>query len=133
MRAWLIGVMLFLWAGHATAQSEPAIEDVITQQLQAFNDRDIETAWTFASPMIQGMFGTAGRFGTMVQQGYPMVWDNSEAAFLEAEPMGGQIIQKVFVRDPTGAGWVLSYAMIQTPDGWKINGVSIEPAPELAA
>lgn len=130
---WVAAALIWGWIIPVTAQDQNGIEDVIGQQLQAFNERDVETAWGFASPMIQGMFGTPGRFGSMVQQGYPMVWDNRDADFLELEDEAGVLKQRVFIRDTEGNGWLLLYAMIQTPEGWKINGVQVVPAPELAA
>lgn len=131
----LFAMILAFWAVvvPAQAQDNQAIEDVIGQQLQAFVDRDVDAAWEFASPMIQGMFGNSARFGQMVEQGYPMVWNNQDAQFMEREGSGQLVLQKVYIRDASGAGWVLSYAMLQTDAGWKINGVSVVPAPDVAA
>lgn len=128
-------IILAFWAlvSPAVAQDKTAIQGVITDQLEAFNDRDIDQAWTHASPMIQNMFGNPGNFGRMVENGYPMVWDNSDRRFEELEGSGGLVSQKVYVRDADGNGWILSYTMLQTDAGWKINGVSVIPAPELAA
>lgn len=133
MRIFAVIIAVWAWIMPLSAQDNPAIEDVIGQQLQAFNDRDVDTAWGYASPMIQRLFGSPGRFGTMVQQGYPMVWDNRDADFLELEEQAGTLTQKVFIRDTDGKGWLLLYAMIQTSEGWRINGVQVIPAPELAA
>ena len=133
MRILALTALIWSLATAAAAQDRDAIEDVIGSQLQAFNDRDIDTAWTFASPMIQGMFGTPGNFGNMVRNGYPMVWDNSDTRFMELEGGPVQFMQRVFIRDPNGDGWLLEYAMIETADGWRINGVRVLPAPDLAA
>lgn len=122
----------FMAVGAAFAQADP-IEDVIGSQLQAFNDRDVDAAWQYASPMIQGIFRTPENFGAMVQNGYPMVWDNADARFLERREGPQGVMQGVLVRGPDGALWVLDYQMIQTADGWQINGVSILPAPEVGA
>lgn len=134
----IIGIFVTLlaltMAPGASAQTDtraPEIEAVIGQQLQAFNDRDVEAAWQFASPMIQGMFGTPQNFGTMVEQGYPMVWTNSEARFLDLREIGGRLWQKVMIRDAAGGLHVLDYQMIPTADGWQINGVQILPAPDV--
>ncbi|WP_245820386.1 DUF4864 domain-containing protein [Flavimaricola marinus] len=115
----------------ATAQDRGAIEDTIGSQLEAFNNRDIEGAWQYASPMIQGMFGTPQNFGMMVQQGYPMVWDNSDVRYLELREISGRLWQKVMLRDERGGLHVLDYQMIETDAGWQINGVSILPAPDI--
>ena len=113
------------------AQDAGAIEDVIASQLDAFNDRDIETAWSFASPMIQGLFGNPQNFGTMVEQGYPMVWTNADVQFLELREIAGQFYQEVMVRDANGQRHVMEYAMVETATGWLINGVSELPLPDV--
>lgn len=115
----------------AWAQDSGAIEDVIANQLSAFNDRDVETAWSFASPMIQGMFGNPQNFGSMVEQGYPMVWTNADVQFLELRQIVGQFYQKVMVRDTAGQRHVMEYTMVETPAGWLINGVSELPMPDV--
>lgn len=123
--------MLLALAGMVRAQDRGAIEDVIGRQLEAFNQRDVEMAWTYASPMIQGMFGNSANFGMMVQRGYPMVWTNSEVRYLELREIGGRLWQKVMVRDENGGLHILDYQMIETENGWQINGVSILPAPDV--
>ncbi len=130
----LVVCMGLLFASHpATAQDNSAIETVIGTQLRAFNDRDVETAWSFASPAIKGMFGTPENFGVMVERGYPMVWTNSDAQFLELREISGRLWQKVMIRDAAGGLHILDYQMVETPDGWQINGVQILPAPDVGA
>lgn len=133
MRIMAILVSVWVWLGPAIAEDRGEIEAVIAGQLEAFNDRDIAQAWTYASPMIQRMFGTPANFGQMVRQGYPMVWDNSAPEFRALEDTGQALVQEVHIRDPAGAGWLLRYAMVATDRGWKINGVTVVPAPELSA
>ena len=66
--------------------------------------------------MIQGMFGTPGNFGTMVENGYPMVWNNDDApSSSTSRSEGGAWHQRVLVRDAEGRGWICDYAMIETP------------------
>ena len=115
------------------AEDRGAIEAVIADQLSDFLARDVPGAWEHASPMIQGIFGTPDAFGTMVENGYPMVWDNREARFLELRQEMGALRQKVMVEDPEGRLWVLDYEMVELPEGWRINGVQVLPAPDLAA
>ncbi|MGJ8612200.1 MAG: DUF4864 domain-containing protein [Octadecabacter sp.] len=123
-------VALVLWAGSANAQ-DASIEDVITNQLQAFNDRDVAQAWQYASPMIQGIFQTPENFGLMVENGYPMVWDNSDVRFLDQEPIGPRTRQEVQIQGPQGLFYILDYQLIETPDGWLIDGVQVIPAPDI--
>jgi hypothetical protein len=75
--------------------------------------------------MIKGIFRDPGNFGMMVQNGYPMVWDNADVRFLELREEAGMVIQKVMLRDEAGVFHTLEYAMIETPDGWQINGVQL--------
>ena len=115
------------------AQDSDAIESVIGNQLDAFNDRDVSAAWQYASPNIKRLFGDHGNFGMMVQQGYPMVWDNADVRFLELRDLGGMLWQKVMVRDAQGGLHILDYQMVETAQGWQINGVRLLPAPDVGA
>ena len=134
MRGSLLGLMLALPVAVQAqdAGDGAAIEAVIADQLGDFVARDVPGAWENASPMIQGMFGSAENFGAMVENGYPMVWDNSDARFMELREEAGALRQKVMIEDPEGRLWVLDYEMIELPEGWKINGVMVLPAPDLA-
>ncbi len=134
MRAFSSFVMLVI-AAPLFAQVNEDVTDIIQSQLDAFTSRNVERAYSFASPMIQGMFQTPSNFGQMVEYGYPMVWDNSEARFLDRrEFQGGDIIlQKVMIRDLTGVLHILEYQMIHLPQGWKINGVELLKPPQVGA
>ena len=119
-------------ATPADAQEDP-IQGVISSQIEAFKADDFETAWTYASPMIQRLFGTPDRFGMMVRQGYPMVWRPAEVTWLEQRAEGPFTNQDVLIRDADGAFHTLRYQMIQTENGWQINGVEFLQAPQAAA
>lgn len=110
----------------------PAIETVITRQIEAFRTDDIERAFDFASPTIQRIFRTPQLFGSMVQRGYPMVWRAGEVEFLELRMIDGQLWQKVRIRDAGGDLHLLDYQMIEQGDAWKINGVELLKAPGMA-
>ena len=128
MRALLTSLLLLLPL-PALAQDDE-ITGIIQDQLEAFNDRDIATAWTFASPNIQQFYGNPDNFGMMVEEGFPMVWDNAETRFLEQESRDNRAIQRVLIRDDNGVTHVLDYQLARTSDGWKIAGVRIVPAPD---
>lgn len=128
-----MGFLAAIFLASAAIAQDQDIEDVIAEQLQAFNDRNVEDAWQYASPMIQGIFRNSQNFGAMVENGYPMVWTNRDVEFLERREENGQQVQRVLVRDADGAAHILEYAMIETPDGWRINGVQLLPAPDVAA
>lgn len=130
---YVMGILSAMFLAGAAFAQDQGIEDVIGEQLQAFNDRDIEDAWQYASPMIQGLFQTPDNFGNMVRNGYPMVWTNRDVEFLELGEINGVLTQRVLIRDGEGVAYILEYAMIQTADGWRINGVQVLPAPDVAA
>ena len=111
---------------------EEAIRSVIEDQIEAFLNDDLSKAFTHASPMIQRLFGTPGRFGEMVREGYPMVWRPDEVTFLPMDDTNGQTVQPVMLRDGAGALHILDYDMIQTETGWKIDGVRLRRAPSGA-
>ena len=111
----------------------PAIETTIERQLGAFRDRDVDTAWSFAAPSIQGLFRTPENFGRMVQQGYPMVWDPGEVTFMDLQTFSGITVQRVQIIDQAGMLHVLGYSMVETDAGWQINGVQILRAPPVGA
>lgn len=126
-------LVFWLSATSVFAQDSDAIEGVIGGQLEAFNNRDVSEAWQYASPNIKRLFGNPGNFGMMVQQGYPMVWNNADVRFLELRDVAGNLWQKVMVRDAQGGLHILDYQMIETSDGWQINGVQLLPAPDVGA
>lgn len=115
----------------AVGQTAEAIEAVIGDQLEAFNDRDLPRAFSHASPMIKGLFGNPDNFGTMVSRGYPMVWDNREVRFLDMTETDGVPFQRVLLRGPKGNLHVMLYKMIETPKGWQIDGVELLRTPDL--
>ena len=135
MRRLLIGLAL---AGLATlAQADeprnPGIEGVIQDQITALKADDFATAFTFASPNIQAMFGTAENFGAMVAQGYPMVYRPDAVRMLELRRVAGNLWQRVLITDPSGRTHMLDYMMIETPDGWQINAVQLLPQAGVGA
>jgi hypothetical protein len=111
----------------------PEIEAVIGGQFDAFRNSDVPQAWTYASPTIQSIFGNPGNFGRMVEQSFPMVWAPGAVEFIDLQTFGGVIVQRVEVVDQAGNLHYLGYAMIETQDGWRINGVQVLRAPDLGA
>lgn len=120
--------VIWLVIGTHFAVADPgkaAIKDTIQGQINAFQADDFAAAFAFASPTIKRIFGNHANFGQMVKQGFPMVWRPDSVTYLEQSEAGGQVLQKVLIRDRAGAIHVLEYQMIKTADGWQINGVLI--------
>ncbi|NQY61362.1 DUF4864 domain-containing protein [Cognatishimia sp.] len=124
----VFALLLSLWASVSVAQ-ERDIQAVITQQIEAFQVDDFAQAFTYASPNIQGFFGTSERFGQMVMSGYPMVHRPDAVRYLELREIAGNLWQRVMITDPAGVIHMLDYQMKMIDGMWRINGVQILPAP----
>jgi hypothetical protein len=129
----LLALAFALPIGQPAAAQEEPIENTIRSQIDAFQKDDFVTAFTFASPNIQGIFGTPENFGVMVSQGYPMVHRPTRVEMLELREVAGLLWQKVLVTDAEGRGHMLDYQMIETADGWKINGVELLRSDDIGA
>jgi len=134
---WLVLLGLAVWAGTAVAETEvapvPGIEATINSQIEAFEADDFGAAFAFASPMIQGIFGSPARFGEMVRNGYPMVWRPGEVRYLALREIDGALWQKVLIRDQAGAVHILDYQMVRAGAAWQINAVHLLDAPVAGA
>ena len=117
----------------ADEAEKPAITKTIQSQFDALIQDDFTNAFSYASPFIQGVFGTPERFGMMVAQGYPMVHRPSDVRFLELREIAGSLYQKVQVSDANGRIHFLDYQMVQGENGWKINGVQLLKGAGLSA
>ncbi len=102
-----------------------AARATIQSQLDAFRAGSAEEAYEFAAPNIRSMFPTAKVFGSMVKQGYPMVWNPADAEFLDAKPMDKGIVQRLRFIDQQGRAHIGEYMMVQVDGEWRIAGVKI--------
>ena len=121
-------LVLALCFGSALAADQadkPVITDTIQSQFDALAKDDFAQAFTYASPLIQQLFGSSQNFGMMVTQSYPMVHRAEDVRFLDLRSIGGSLYQKVQVRDAKGEIFIFDYQMIQNENGWKINGVQL--------
>lgn len=131
MRPLILSLLLMLGLA-APLRADPDAQAVIAAQIEAFLAQDVTRAYGYASPFIQQKFGSPEQFGTMVREGYPMVWRPSDVTFLEMREIAGRLWQGVRVLDAAGAAWIVDYEMIETPEGWRINGVTVRPAPDAS-
>ncbi|MGY3437635.1 MULTISPECIES: DUF4864 domain-containing protein [unclassified Marinovum] len=132
MVACAVVLMAFPALGQEAQPKNPDIEAVIGNQLDAFEANDVARAFTFASPTIKGIFGTAENFGVMVQRGYPMVMAPGAVTYLDLADIGGDLWQRVEIIDQAGKRHYLGYKMEAGDGGWTIGGVQFLPAPDVA-
>ena len=133
-------LVLALGAPAAGAEGEAlgerdrdAIRGVIEAQLAAFQADDGETAFGFASPAIQEMFGSPTNFLAMVKTGYMPVYRPREVRFEGLVTHQGAPVQLVLLVGPDLEVVTAYYAMQKQPDGtWRINGCVLQPAADEA-
>lgn len=133
MRRLILAAGLAMGLGTGAMADEDAIQDIIGLQIEAFQADDFARAFGYASPSIKRFFGGHERFGAMVQQGYPMVWRPDRVEYLGLSRIQGRLVQQVMITDVNGTLHLLAYAMIQTENGWQIDGVQVLQSPELGA
>ncbi|MEM9329802.1 MAG: DUF4864 domain-containing protein [Pseudomonadota bacterium] len=123
----------FLLLGSANAQTvtaeiETATQDVIRDQINAFQSKEYERAFSHAAPTIKQIFGTTERFIGMVKGGYSPLYNPDSYLFGRNFNLDGTIHQEVIATDQNGRQWQAIYTLKQQPDGsWKITGVKMEP------
>ena len=125
---WLFSVILSLGLmvqSPAYAGDDADVRETITAQLDAFVRDDFGRAFTYASPKIKRIFRTPDTFGTMVRQGYPMVWRPADFTFLSVEKTPWGMSQIIEIIDQSGVAHYLRYDMVPSNTGWKIDGVAI--------
>lgn len=119
-----------LW-GAVAAASERGIGSVIGAQMEAFRTGDVAQAFTYASPSLQQLFGTPNRFGEMVRNGYPEVWQPGDVRLGERREIAGRLWQKVLVEDSAGRIHLFDYQMIEHEGAWRINAVQRLRLPDV--
>lgn len=127
LRSLLAIIMLCALPFGAFAQSSD-IQGVISKQVEAFQDNDLDRAFGYASPTIRDIFRDPARFGAMVERGYPMVWRPSSMKFGALKDLGGRNVQIVFFTDQEGRTFEAAYEMKMFKGQWLINGVAIREA-----
>ena len=110
-----------------------AIASVIERQISAFQENNLQRAFSFASPTIQRKFGTPENFGRMVEMGYPMVWRPSRWQMVKLVETTDGLVQIVLFVDASGREYEAGYLMQQIDGRWRINGVHIRRRPTLGA
>jgi hypothetical protein len=125
MRVRLLVLVLGVFASPLAAtagEREDAFRAIITSQLEAFKRDDGREAFSFASPTIQGMFGSAENFMAMVERGYPPVFRARAYEFLNTVEIDGKTYQRVRITGADGDIVVAQYEMVEVDGAWRING-----------
>ena len=92
-------------------------------QIDAFKKNDIEEAYTFAAPNIQAQFPNPEAFGSMVKNGYPIIWKPKSFKFVKFKDLGNKCIQRVLFQSYSGSLETYDYILEKNNNLWKIAGV----------
>jgi hypothetical protein len=115
--------------GTVSLADQAAIQALIGNQIDAFRHDDGATAYSDASPTVQGIFTTVDAFMAMVKNGYQPVYRPQSVLYGDITEGQAGPMQKVYVTGPDGKDYLAVYTMEKQPDGsWKINGCSLVPA-----
>lgn len=126
--ATLFSCFFFFAQAQAQSADDAAIQSVIEDQINAFQSKDYERAFSHAAPTIKQIFKTTDRFIGMVKNGYEPLYNPDSYAFSRSIEQGGSVYQEVIVTDKAGKQWQAVYTLKQQDDGsWKITGVKMEP------
>jgi len=105
-----------------------AIRFIIERQLEAFQNDDADTAFSFASPGIQIAFQSPEIFMQMVKSSYQAVYRPRSVLFENLAIVNGALAQSVLLLDPEGNPRRALYQMEKQLDGsWRINGCFLVP------
>jgi hypothetical protein len=134
LRGALAVLMLLVTTPAVSAQLEispadrQAIRRVIDEQLSAFKRKDGATAFSYAAPAIQELFGSPESFMLMVSQNYPPIYRPKSHTFGELELVAGEWTQRVTVVSEDGIAVDAFYLMARQDDGsWRILGCILVP------
>lgn len=125
---------LFLLAGTLAATSSLAGDNltsargVIEQQIVAFLNDDVDSAYAFATPGVHRVFPEPQSFFDMVKRNLPPVYRPGNYAFGRAlsETDGATIAQELLITGPKGKDWRAVYVLERQADGnYRINGVRL--------
>jgi hypothetical protein len=118
------------WAEELTRADQSAFQEVITDQIRAFNADDGVQAYSHAAPVIKQLFPTPDMFMAMVKQGYPPVYRQKSFNFGDVTSDTGRPEQEVTIVDLNGQVWTAIYSFERQPNGrWKISGCRLVRAP----
>ena len=132
--AWLVVgflPMAALAAGAVDVSERDArsVRMVIQAQLAAFAADDARRAFSYATPKLRDVFGSADKFIEVVREAYPAVYRHETVAFLKPELADGTLLQGVHLTDGQGVLWLALYRMERQRDGsWRISACQLVPA-----
>ena len=122
-KVWIIALFTSLLSTLVFADERELVRNIISSQIEAFKENNIEKAYTFAAPNIQAQFSKPEVFGLMVKNGYPIIWRPKSFKFTKFQDLGNKSIQRVLFQSYDGSLETYDYILEKYDDLWKIAGV----------
>ena len=106
-------------------EARTQIRLIITDQISAFESKDVDRAYLHASKSIKTIFPNSEIFSSMVKKSYPMIWNPKSFEFLDAKIWSTGILQRVMFTDQQGKMHFFDYALENNGERWVISGVYV--------
>lgn len=121
-----ISILLFILtiiSYGAEKEFKPQIEKVITSQFNAFKEKNLSLAYSYASPEIKRQYPSAEIFGKMVKNGYSDIWNSKSHTFEGLKLKGEMAFQMVTVISSNNTINNYLYTLYNYNGDWVIAGV----------
>lgn len=102
-------------------------QDIIESQIQAFQNKNAELAYSFASPMIKLRFNNPQEFMSMVKSYYEPVYNPKQYYFIDSKFFEGSIYHQLQIISQSNMSYLATYSLIKNENEWKISGCSVMP------
>ena len=102
-------------------------QDIIESQIQAFQNKNAELAYSFASPMIKLRFNNPQEFMSRVKSFYEPVYNPKQYYFINSKYFEGSIYHQLQIISQSNMSYLATYSLIKDENEWKISGCSVKP------
>ena len=102
-------------------------QDIIESQIQAFQNKNAELAYSFASPMIKLRFNNPQEFMSMVKSFYEPVYNPKQYYFINSKYFEGSIYHQLQIISQSNMSYLATYSLIKNENEWKISVCSVTP------
>ena len=131
-KAFILIFTFFILSGLSKADDSMKNEltitqDIIESQIQAFQNKNAELAYSFASPMIKLRFNNPQEFMSMVKSFYEPVYNPKQYYFINSKYFEGSIYHQLQIISQSNMSYLATYSLIKDENEWKISGCSVMP------
>ena len=131
-KAFILFFTFFILSGLSKADDSMKNEltitqDIIESQIQAFQNKNAELAYSFASPMIKLRFNNPQEFMSMVKSFYEPVYNPKQYYFINSKYFEGSIYHQLQIISQSNISYLATYSLVKDENEWKISGCSVMP------